>query len=154
MNNAGATFKAPVKGPDGFELTFALNRLAYFQFTTSLLDLIRKTPGARRFDLERNARARGTRSPENAEVARGLGYARLFDLEAGERPLHEGTSAASFGYHGNGELRSAPRLQLAPREGLEEVLADHIDRGRFGLCRLSHASLSGLRRRRRRSPPC
>ncbi|NUP08109.1 MAG: SDR family oxidoreductase [Polyangiaceae bacterium] len=47
VNNAGATFKSPTKGPDGFELTFALNHLAYFQLTTSLLDLIRKTPGAR-----------------------------------------------------------------------------------------------------------
>jgi NAD(P)-dependent dehydrogenase (short-subunit alcohol dehydrogenase family) len=47
VNNAGATFKSPVLGPDGFELTFSLNHLAYFQLTTSLLDLIRKTPGAR-----------------------------------------------------------------------------------------------------------
>lgn len=47
VNNAGATFKSPVMGPDGFELTFALNHLAYFQLTTSLLELIRKTPGAR-----------------------------------------------------------------------------------------------------------
>lgn len=47
VNNAGATFRAPVPGPDGFELTFALNHLAYFQLTTSLLDLSRNTPGAR-----------------------------------------------------------------------------------------------------------
>src|SRR5262245_27178750 len=38
VNNAGATFKVPVKGPDGLELTFALNHLAYFQLTTALLD--------------------------------------------------------------------------------------------------------------------
>src|SRR5262245_45263639 len=36
VNNAGATFRSPMKGPDGFELTFALNHLAYFQLTTSL----------------------------------------------------------------------------------------------------------------------
>lgn len=47
VNNAGATFKQPVLGPDGYELTFALNHLSYFELTTSLLDLIRKTPDAR-----------------------------------------------------------------------------------------------------------
>ena len=47
VNNAGATFRRAMPGPDGYELTFALNHLAYFQLTTSLLDLIRRTPGAR-----------------------------------------------------------------------------------------------------------
>lgn len=47
VNNAGAAFKSPVLGPDGLELTFALNHLAYFQLTTSLLDLILSTEGAR-----------------------------------------------------------------------------------------------------------
>lgn len=45
VNNAGATFKSPVMGPDGFELTFALNHLSHFQLTHSLFDLIRQTPG-------------------------------------------------------------------------------------------------------------
>src|SRR5262245_21815895 len=47
VNNAGATFRRPTLGPDGLELTFALNHLAYFQLTSSLLDIIRETPGAR-----------------------------------------------------------------------------------------------------------
>lgn len=47
VNNAGASFKAPLLGPDGFELTFALDHLAYFQLTTSLLELLKVTPGAR-----------------------------------------------------------------------------------------------------------
>ncbi|OJT25202.1 short-chain dehydrogenase [Archangium sp. Cb G35] len=59
VNNAGATFKALVKGPDGLELTFALNHLAYFQLTTSLLDLIRKTPGARVVSTSSSMQARG-----------------------------------------------------------------------------------------------
>ena len=59
VNNAGATFKVPVKSPDGFELTFALNHLAYFQLTTSLLDLIRKTPGARVVSTSSSMQARG-----------------------------------------------------------------------------------------------
>lgn len=59
VNNAGATFKAPVMGPDGYELTFALNHLAYFQLTTSLMDLILKTPGARVVSTSSSMQARG-----------------------------------------------------------------------------------------------
>lgn len=58
-NNAGATFRTPLKSPDGFELTFALNHLAHFQLTTSLLDLIRKTPGARVVSTSSGMQARG-----------------------------------------------------------------------------------------------
>jgi retinol dehydrogenase-12 len=59
VNNAGATFRSPVLGPDGVELTFALNHLAYFQLTTSLLDLIRNTPGARVVSTSSSMQARG-----------------------------------------------------------------------------------------------
>lgn len=59
VNNAGATFKTPVLGSDGFELTFSLNHLAYFQLTTSLLDLIRNTPGARVVSTSSAMQARG-----------------------------------------------------------------------------------------------
>lgn len=59
VNNAGATFRKPVLGPDGYELTFALNHLAFFQLTTSLLDLIRQTPGARVVSTSSSMQARG-----------------------------------------------------------------------------------------------
>lgn len=59
VNNAGATFKQPTLGPDGYELTFTLNHLAYFQLTTSLLDLLRKTPGARVVSTSSAMQARG-----------------------------------------------------------------------------------------------
>ncbi|ULA64302.1 MAG: Short-chain dehydrogenase/reductase sdr [Nitrospira sp.] len=59
VNNAGATFKKPVLGPDGYELTFAVNHLAYFQMTASLLGLIRKTPGARVVSTSSSMQTRG-----------------------------------------------------------------------------------------------
>ncbi len=59
VNNAGATFKSPDIGPDGYELTFALNHLAYFQLTTSLLELIKATPGARVVSTSSAMQARG-----------------------------------------------------------------------------------------------
>jgi len=58
-NNAGATFRSPMLGPDGFELTFALNHLAPFQLTTSLLDLIKATPNARVVSTSSAMQARG-----------------------------------------------------------------------------------------------
>ena len=59
VNNAGATFKRPVLGHDGYELTFALNHLAYFQLSNSLLDLIRSTPEARVVSTSSSMQARG-----------------------------------------------------------------------------------------------
>jgi NAD(P)-dependent dehydrogenase (short-subunit alcohol dehydrogenase family) len=47
VNNAGALFQTKQLSADGFEMTFALNHLAYFVLTTELLDLLKKTPGSR-----------------------------------------------------------------------------------------------------------
>ena len=47
INNAGAWFEKYVLTEDGIEQTFAVNHMGYFVLTTELLDLIRKTPGAR-----------------------------------------------------------------------------------------------------------
>lgn len=69
VNNAGATFRAPVMGPDGIELTFALNHLAYLQLTTALLDLIRKTPGARVVSTSSAMQARGRLDLEKTPTA-------------------------------------------------------------------------------------
>lgn len=63
VNNAGATFKQPTIGPDGLELTFALNHLSHFQLTLSLLDLIRSTPGARVVSTSSGTQALGRLDP-------------------------------------------------------------------------------------------
>jgi len=79
VNNAGATFKKPTTGPDGFELTFALNHLAYFQLTTSLLDVLRKTPGARVVSTSSSMQARGkldlAKTPTSLEGSGPKAYA-------------------------------------------------------------------------------
>ena len=46
-NNAGAVFNTYQISSDNFEMTFALNHLGYFLLTHLLLDLLKKTPGAR-----------------------------------------------------------------------------------------------------------
>jgi retinol dehydrogenase 12 len=47
VNNAGAMFTNRQESADGFELTFALNHLAYFVLTRELWGLLAGTPGAR-----------------------------------------------------------------------------------------------------------
>ncbi len=47
VNNVGALFQRYIITPDGLEMTFALNHLAYFAITTELFDLLQNTPGAR-----------------------------------------------------------------------------------------------------------
>jgi retinol dehydrogenase 12 len=47
VNNAGAMFTNRRESADGFELTFALNHLAYFVLTRELWGLLAETPGAR-----------------------------------------------------------------------------------------------------------
>lgn len=103
VNNAGATFKKPVLGPDGYEITFALNHLAYFQMTTALLDLIRKTPNARVVSTSSSMQARGkldlAQTPYNTEVSgpRAYGTSKLANIlftKELQRKL-EGTSAVA-----------------------------------------------------------
>jgi retinol dehydrogenase-12 len=47
VNNAGALFSDYQLSKDGLEMTFALNHMAYFGLTFSLLDLLKSTKGAR-----------------------------------------------------------------------------------------------------------
>lgn len=119
VNNAGAAFRAPLLGPDGYELTFALNHLAYFQLTTALLDLLRSTPGARvvstssamhtvgALDLERTPtslegpgwRAYGTSKLCNILFTREL-QRRLEGTDASANCFHPGTVRTRFGAFG------------------------------------------------------
>ncbi|MFT3840082.1 MAG: SDR family oxidoreductase [Myxococcaceae bacterium] len=106
VNNAGATFKAPLMGPDGFELTFALNHLAYFQLTTALLELIRSTPGARVVSTSSGMQARGAldleKTPTSLEVPGWRAYATsklsniLFTKELQRRLAGTGATANCF----------------------------------------------------------
>ena len=119
VNNAGATLKSPVMGTDGIELTFALNHLAYFQLTTSLLDLIRPTPGARVVSTSSAMQARGEldlqKTPTSLEGPGWRAYAtsklanilftkelqrRLADTTATANCFHPGTVRTQFGAFG------------------------------------------------------
>lgn len=103
VNNAGATFKQPTLGPEGVELTFALNHLAYFQLTTALMPLLRSTPGARVVSTSSGMQARGkldlAKTPTDVTASGPGAYASsklanvLFTRELQRR--FEGTSATA-----------------------------------------------------------
>lgn len=113
VNNAGAMFKTPRIGPDGIELTFALNHLAYFRLTTALLDLIGRTPGARVVSTLSAMQARGAldlrKTPTSTEGSGMRAYATsklaniLFTKEL-QRRL-DGTGATANCFH-PGTIRS------------------------------------------------
>ena len=55
LNNAGAYFADFGTTEEGFENTFALNHLSYFQLTDLLLDAIKATPNSRIVNVASNA---------------------------------------------------------------------------------------------------
>ncbi|CAN5228052.1 SDR family oxidoreductase [soil metagenome] len=69
VNNAGAVFTTRQLSADGWEMTFALNHLAYFVLTVELEELLKKTPGARVVSTSSEAH-RGGRLRDLDEVAK------------------------------------------------------------------------------------
>jgi len=59
INNAGGLFMGHRLSADGFEMTFALNHLAYFLLTHELLPVLKKTSGARIVSTSSGAHGRG-----------------------------------------------------------------------------------------------
>lgn len=133
LNNAGAMFVDRQVTVDGFELTFALNHLAYFLLTSELLDLVCQTAdkhgAARIINVASNAHKRGGQIDFNdVMLERGystrVSYCRsklaniLFTKEQARRLaergirnvtvncLHPGFVASGFG-HNNSRAVSA-----------------------------------------------
>jgi retinol dehydrogenase 12 len=157
INNAGAWFERYELTSDGIEQTFALNHVAYFVLTTELLDLIRKTPGARvvstssdahrasRFDLNRVVKRNG--SAGFAAYADSKLANILFTVELAKRlsgtsavanAYHPGFVASAFGWNNGGLLKSFFALgqnifARSPEKGAETLLwlATHPDAGGF-----------------------
>lgn len=77
-NNAGAMFNKSTLTADGYEVTFALNHLAHFLLTTSLIELLRATPGARVVSTSSSMQGRGNLDlatvATKVDVSRGLAY--------------------------------------------------------------------------------
>lgn len=69
LNNAGALFTERQLTVDGFERTFALNHLAYFELTRQLLDLLKASAPARIINVASDLHAKGELHFEDPSLA-------------------------------------------------------------------------------------
>jgi NAD(P)-dependent dehydrogenase (short-subunit alcohol dehydrogenase family) len=136
LNNAGAVNASRKLTVDGFELTLAVNHLAYFLLTHELLPVLEKTgkPGAnaRVVSVASNAHRRGKLDLDDLQSAKGMylhlrvyGTSKLMNimwtyelarrLAAAGKPvtancLHPGVIATGFGLNEKGLLNLAIRV--------------------------------------------
>ena len=145
INNAGALFLRRQLSPDGLEMTFALNHLAYFLLTNLLLDHLKASPAARIVnvsseahrgarldfaDLQGQHRYRGWRAYARSKLTNIMfTYAlarRLEGTSVVANALHPGFVATNFGRNNRGITAILWRmLQLAaisPEEGAQTII--------------------------------
>jgi NAD(P)-dependent dehydrogenase (short-subunit alcohol dehydrogenase family) len=145
INNAGALFNTRQVSPDGLEMTFALNHMAYFVLTRALMDRLLATPGARIVntasgahrgvdldfdDLQSSRRYRGFEVYGKSKLANILftrELARQLDgTGVTANCLHPGFVATRFGDRSGGVIGAlAPLAKLAairPGEGAETIV--------------------------------
>ena len=145
VNNAGAVHTRRTETPDGIETTWAVNHLAYFLLTNELLDLPKKTPGARVVNVSSDAH-RGARinwddveGRRSYSAFKAYGQSKLanilFTRELARRlrgsgvtvnALHPGFVASGFGKNDGGPLKFvlglASPFSRSPERGAETSL--------------------------------
>ncbi len=157
INNAGAWFEKYALTADGIEQTFALNHMAYFVVTLELLELIRKTPGARvvstssdahqmsRFNLQTVVKRHGSAGfpayadSKLANILFTLELAkRLSGTTAVANSFHPGFVRSAFGWNNGGFIKAffgfgQRLLARSPEKGAETLvwLATHPDAASF-----------------------
>jgi len=145
VNNAGAMFSKPHVTADGFELTFALNHLAYFVVTLGLLDRLKAAGAARivstastghkvaKLDFD-DLQSLKSYNPMQS-YGRSKLYNILFTRELARRLaatgvtancLHPGFVASRFGDQSGGILQSlfgvAKLFAISPEKGAETIV--------------------------------
>jgi NAD(P)-dependent dehydrogenase (short-subunit alcohol dehydrogenase family) len=145
VNNAGAVFTERRLSPDGLELTFALNHLAYFLLTGLLLDTLQASAPARIVNVASDAHQAATIDFDDLQAERGYSgfrvYGRsklanlLFTYELARRlegtgvtvnALHPGLVASRFATNLGGLARRlhplARPFMLSPAQGARTIV--------------------------------
>jgi NAD(P)-dependent dehydrogenase (short-subunit alcohol dehydrogenase family) len=147
VNNAGGIFASRQLTADGYELTFALNHLAYFLLTNLLLDMLKANAPARIVNVSSGAHLGATLDFANLQneqhySAGGMcayGQSKLdnllFTYELARRlsgtgvtvnALHPGTVATGFGENNRGGMRVAMQIfhlfSLTPEQGADTII--------------------------------
>ena len=143
VNNAGALFNKRIETPDGLEMTFALNHMAYFVVTNLLLP--RLAGGARIVTTASNAHRGAKLDFDDLQSRKGYSgfavYSKsklcniLFNRELARRiqgsgvtanALHPGFVATRFGDNSGGLMRTVfkvakPIGAISPEEGARTI---------------------------------
>ncbi len=147
VNNAGAVFARRQETVDGYELTFALNHLAYFLLTNLLLDTLNTSAPARIVNVSSDAHTGGKMNFDDLHSQRSYGqmgftpYSQsklanvLFTYELARRlqgtgvtanVLHPGFVASGFGRNNKGIMdlimRVVHRFAISSEEGAETII--------------------------------
>jgi NAD(P)-dependent dehydrogenase (short-subunit alcohol dehydrogenase family) len=147
INNAGAIFASRQLTADGYEMTFAVNHLAYFLLTNLLLDLLIASAPSRIVNVSSRAHEGGKMdfADLQGEKSYGMGGNRaygqsklanvMFTYELARRlagtgvtvnALHPGVVATGFGENTGGAMGAAMRVfhrfSLTPEEGADTVV--------------------------------
>ena len=110
INNAGALFSHRRVTPEGLELTFALNHMAYFVLTEALRDkLIASAPARIVSTVLERARARKPRFQRLAERQGLQRLQGLWPLEARQYPVHPRARPAPGRHGSDGQLPPSRR---------------------------------------------
>lgn len=140
LNNAGAIHQTRKLSPDGIEMTFAVNHLAYFLLARELLPLLEKSAPARIVNVASEAHRGMTLDFDDLESARSYSPMRvygksklaniLFTRELARRidgtgvtanSLHPGVVATGFGKNDPGLFRLLVKLgkpfRMTPERG-------------------------------------
>jgi len=154
INNAGALFNHRQLSPDGLEMTFAVNHMAYFVLTEGLRERLAAVPGARVVSTASGAHKGARLDLDDLQSAKGYSgfavYGRsklcniLWTREAARRfeaanvrvnCLHPGFVATRFGDGSGGLMQAvmplAKLMALSPKKGAETLvyLASSPDAG-------------------------
>lgn len=146
VNNAGLISDGVRKeSPEGIELTFAVNHLAYFLLTKELLPLLTDTPRSRIINVASNAHRYGTFDPNNLQLTnnynakRAYGNSKLYNImftyhlnkklkghDITTYSLHPGVVNTNFASGSNSWFAKLFRLvrsfMLSPEQGAKTVI--------------------------------
>jgi NAD(P)-dependent dehydrogenase (short-subunit alcohol dehydrogenase family) len=147
VNNAGGIFASRQVTVDGYELTFALNHLAYFLLTNLLLDMLKANAPARIVNVSSGAHLGAALDFDDLQNERhysGGGFTAygrsklenlLFTYELARRlegsgvtvnALHPGAVATGFGENNRGGMRLAMQVfhlfSLTPEQGADTII--------------------------------
>jgi NAD(P)-dependent dehydrogenase (short-subunit alcohol dehydrogenase family) len=145
VNNAGAVFGSRKLTPEGLEMTFATDHMAYFILTEALLQRLKTTPGARIVSTSSSAHASGKldfedlQSEKTYSAFRAYATAKLcnvlFTRELARRLagtgvtancLHPGFVASRFGSQAGGWIQFISPVgklfAVTPKQGADTII--------------------------------